>query len=151
MGYHVPGDESPFLKRILVPFWVVRIFVMGIDVIAYGLVIGVLGAYQNNTGNLQDKVNGQLEDDDNFQDLKSKYNVKSTINAAIAVLSVILVLILICLALDFVCIFKRSRRTLTPKFFLIVNIVQTTFWTAMFILSFFGAYTSFAHVLSIIP
>ncbi|KAJ4419804.1 hypothetical protein N0V82_004739 [Gnomoniopsis sp. IMI 355080] len=151
MGYHVPGDESPFLKRILIPFWVVRIFIMGIDIIAYGLVIGVLGAYQNNDGNLQTNVNGQLEDNDSFQDFKSKYNVKSTINAAIAVLSVILVLILLCLVLDFVCIFKRSRRTLTPKFFLIVNVVQTTFWTVMFVLSFFGAYTTFAHVLSIIP
>lgn len=151
MGYHVPGDESPFLKRILVPFWVVRIFIMGIDVIAYGLVIGVLGAYQNNDGNVQSNIDAQLEDNESFQDFKNKYNVKSTINAAIAVLSIILVLILLCLVLDFVCIFKRSRRTLTPKFFLVVNVVQTTFWTVMFVLSFFGAYTSFAHVLSIIP
>lgn len=151
MGHHVPGDESPFLKRILIPFWVIRIFVMGIDVIAYGLVIGVLAAYQNNDGNVQVEVNGQLENDSSFQDFKDQYNLKSTINTAIAILSVILVIILICLILDFVCIFKRSRRSLTPKFFLIVNVIQTTFWTVMFVLSFFGAYTSFAHVLSIIP
>lgn len=151
MGYHVPGDESPFLKRVLIPFWCVRIFVMGIDVIAYGLVIGILGAYQNNNGNLQDKINGDLENNDDWEDFKSKYNVKSTINAAIAVLSVILVLMLVCLSLDFVCIFKRAKRSLTPKFFLIVNVIQTTFWTILFIMSFFGAYTSFAHVLSVIP
>lgn len=151
MSHHVPGDESPFLKRVLVPFWVVRILIMGIDIIAYGLVIGVLAAYQNNDGNVQVKVNGHLENNDDFQDFKNKYNLKSTINTAIAVLSVVLVIIIVCLILDIVCIFKRSKRSLTPKFFLIVNVVQTTFWTIMFIMSFFGAYTSFAHVLSVIP
>lgn len=134
MGHHVPGDESPFLKRVLIPFWVVRILIMVIEIGIYGLAIGVLGAWENNksVGNYQG------------------YNLKASVHTAIAVIAVFLAIILICLLLDVVCIIKRARRTLTPRFFLIVNVVQTTWWTIGFVASFFGAFSAFSMIVSII-
>ena len=105
---------SPFLKRVLIPFWVVRILIMVVDLGLYGLAIGVVAAYKDD-----------IDDDVG--------NTGST-SAALAILVVIELLILTCLVLDIVCIVKRARRTLSPRFFLIVNVIQTLFWTIMFIM-----------------
>ncbi|KAK1765481.1 hypothetical protein QBC33DRAFT_560846 [Phialemonium atrogriseum] len=105
---------SPFLKRVLIPFWVVRILIMVVDLGLYGLSIGVVAAYKDD---IDDEVG----------------NTGST-SAALAILVVIELLILTCLVLDIVCIVKRARRTLSPRFFLIVNVIQTLFWTIMFIM-----------------
>lgn len=119
-AHYVVGDSmSPFMKRVMIPFWVVRILFMVIDIIAYGLAIGVLAAYAN-------------YDDDEF------YNYDESFKAALAIAVVIVLLILVCLALDIVCIVKRARRTLSPRFFLITNVIQTLFWTIMFILTMIG-------------
>ncbi|KAM7211041.1 hypothetical protein V8F06_013563 [Rhypophila decipiens] len=119
---YVIGDSSPFLKRVLIPFWVIRIIIMLAEIGIYGLFIGVIGSYSG--------FDGRLESD---------YNLNKAKGTVIAILAVIMVLILICLILDIVCIVKRSRRTLSPKFFLIVNVLQTTLWLIFFILSAVGA------------
>lgn len=118
----VVGD-SPFLKRVLVPFWVVRIAVMVLDIGLYGLFIGVTAAYS----------------DDIDSDYGAETGSEKTSAELIAVTAVIMIFIIACLALDIVCIVKRARRTLSPKFFLIVNVVQTTLWTVLFVLSLIGA------------
>lgn len=134
MGHHVPGDESPFLKRVLIPLWVVRIIIMVVDVGTLGLYIGALVAWENSN-----------PDDDH-----RGYRSKTYVNVAIAMVSVILVIILVCLVLDIVCIIKRSRRTLTPRFFLIVNVIQTTSWTIKFVMAFIGLFSILSIILSLI-
>ncbi|OIW22499.1 hypothetical protein CONLIGDRAFT_219449 [Coniochaeta ligniaria NRRL 30616] len=130
MSKHQVIGDSPFLKRVLIPFWVVRILVMVVDIAAYGLVIGTIAAYKD--------------------DLDDEFDGSQTTTTIIAILAVVMILILACLALDIVCIVKRARRTLSPKFFLIVNVVQTLLWTVMFILSMMGARSGLSIILGIV-
>jgi len=124
--------ESPFMKRVLIPFWVVRILVMLIDVAAYAILIGVATRYRSDIEIALDESNG------------------TSFKTAIAVLSVILAIITICLILDIVCIIQRGRRALSPPFFLVVNVIQTTIWTVLFILSMIGSRTLLTLAISVI-
>lgn len=127
---HVVGD-SPFLKRVLIPFWVIRIIVMLIYAAAYVAALAAIGAFS-------DEINDALEDE-GLQ--------RSSLGAVIAVMAVVLVIVLICLILDIVCIIKRSRRTLTPRFFLITNVIQTGVWVVLMGLSLAGAGASAANII----
>jgi hypothetical protein len=125
MSKHQVVGDSPFLKRVLIPFWVVRILIMVIDIAIYGLAIGAIAAYKNEID----------------KELSETYGTNAATSTVIAILVVVMLLIMACLALDIVCIVKRARRTLSPRFFLIVNVVQTLVWTIMFVLSMLGART----------
>lgn len=115
------AGESPFQKRFLIPFWIVRIILLLIFIAIYALVVIALSVVSKNDKNRLKEL-GALGD----------------VNAAIAVAVVLMVLCAICLALDITCIVKRSRYTLTPRFFLIINVIQTTFWIIVAILTFIG-------------
>ena len=119
---YVVGDSSPFLKRVLIPFWVIRILVMLIQIALYGLVIAGLGVFKKDA-----------------ERLGAEYNTSLDYNAVLAVSCVMMAIILLCLILDIVCIVKRARRTLSPPFFLGVNITQSFFYLINFILSMIGA------------
>lgn len=134
MSKHQVIGDSPFLKRVLIPFWVIRILVMVVDIGIYGLAIGTIATYKNDI-------------DDELYD--AGYGSQTT-TTLIAILAVVMILIIACLALDIVCIVKRARRTLSPKFFLIVNVAQTIIWTIMFVLSMLGARAGLAIVLGVI-
>jgi hypothetical protein len=120
---YVVGDSSPFLKRVLIPFWVVRVIVMLIQIGLYGLVIAGLGVFK-----------------DDVQKLWDEYNTSLNYDAVLAVSCIIVVIILLCLILDIVCIIMRARRTLSPPFFLGVNITQSVFYVVNFILSLVNAH-----------
>lgn len=119
---YVIGDSSPFLKRVLIPFWVIRILVMIVQIGLYALVVAGLGVYK-----------------DDLQRLYDQYNTKLNYNAVLATSCIIMAIILLCLILDIVCIVKRARRTLSPPFFLGVNITQSLFYVINFILTMIGA------------
>lgn len=127
---HVVGD-SPFLKRVLIPFWVIRIIIMLIYAAVY---VAALAAY----GAFSDEINDALEDE-GLQ--------RSSMGAVIAVMAVVLAIVLVCLILDIVCIIKRSRRTLSPRFFLITNVIQTGVWVVLMGLSLAGAGASAANII----
>jgi len=101
-----PVDDSPFLKRVLIPFWIIRIIILHLDVLGCALLIAV---FANPSYHFSD------------------YNVAA--GTALAILAVELAIVSILLLLDIACIVKRSRHTLTPAFFLGVNIGQTVIWT----------------------
>jgi len=131
---YIIGDSSPFLKRVLVPFWVVRIIVMVCAIGVYAFLLwGVSRISEYDFG-------GEFE---------SEYvgRAKSTI---LAIFSIIMILILICLILDIVSIVKRSRRTLSPRYFLISNVIQTVVWLILFILSMIGNPTGLAVAIMVI-
>jgi hypothetical protein len=120
---YVVGDSSPFLKRVLIPFWIIRIIIMIVQIGLYGLVIAGLGVFK-----------------DDIHRLEAEYNTSLNYNAVLAVSCIIMAIILLCLILDIVCIVKRARRTLSPPFFLGVNITQSIFYIVNFILSMVGAH-----------
>lgn len=119
------AGESPFLKRVLIPFWVIRDLIMVLEIGLYVLAIGVIAANKN----------------DIDTKLRKSYNTTYSASTVLAILVVVMLIILLCLILDIVCIIKRARRTLTPRFFLIISVIQTVFWTVMFVLNMIGART----------
>lgn len=118
---YIRKESSPFLKRVLIPFWVIRMLVMVIGLAIFGIQFGVFIAYT-----------------DELEDYERRYNTKLPLTRAKALLGVIVVMLFINLVLEIVCIVKRSRRTLSPKFFLIINVVQTTFVLIAFIMVMTG-------------
>lgn len=119
---YIVGDSSPFLKRVLIPFWVIRILIMLIQIGLYGVLIAGLGVFKEDVQRLWDE-----------------YHTNLNYDGILAVAAVIMVITMICLILDLVCIVKRARRTLSPPFFLGVNITQSIFYTVNFILGMVGA------------
>ncbi|KAK3391406.1 hypothetical protein B0T20DRAFT_78471 [Sordaria brevicollis] len=126
---YVVGDSSPFLKRVLIPFWAVRIVIMVLELGGCGLLMAAIGLKKN--------------------DLDNDFGGKA-VNTLIAIVAVDMALVFLCLVLDFVCIIKRSRRTLSPKFFFISNLIQTTIWVVFFILAMIGASSTVTIVLGIV-
>ncbi|KAH6615876.1 hypothetical protein B0J18DRAFT_291429 [Chaetomium sp. MPI-SDFR-AT-0129] len=126
---YIIGDSSPFLKRVLIPFWVVRIIIMLIQIGLYAIVVTGLSVFRDDVGRLYDE-----------------YHTSLTYDGVLAVSCVIMGIILFCLLLDIVCIIMRARRTLTPPFFLGVNIVQNAFYIANFILTMIGARNGVASI-----
>ncbi|KAL7905226.1 hypothetical protein GGI35DRAFT_483722 [Trichoderma velutinum] len=121
---HAPVGNSPFLKRVLVPFWVIRILIMVVEVAIYAFGIGIIAS---NKEKIDQRIfTGSL--------------------ASFAVMEGILVL---CLLLDIVCIIKRARRTLSPRFFFATNLVQTTIFVVLFVLSILGGQTVVSLILNI--
>jgi len=123
---YIIGESSPFLKRVLIPFWVLRIIILIVEVGIYSLLVVALIAKKD-----------EIKDD-----LKEEYNTSLGWSAALAIALICVLIFLVCLILDIVCIIKRARRTLSPPFFLGVNIGQTVFFTINFILSLVGARSS---------
>ncbi|KAI8169507.1 hypothetical protein K4K49_003838 [Colletotrichum sp. SAR 10_70] len=133
------GDGSPFLKRIVIPFYIIRIAVMLLQIVLYGITIGYASS--------------------NRSELNDIGGTTKTASWVIAILVVVMIIIIGCLLLDLVCIIKRSRRTLTPRFFLICNwfvpsipargcggiltfalgSIQTAVWTILFALTVAGS------------
>jgi len=118
---YVVGDSSPFLKRVLIPFWVVRILIMLVQIALYVLVITGLSVFKDDIERLYDEYHTTLQYD-----------------AVLAVSCVIMAIVLLCLILDIVCIIMRAKRRLTPKFFLSVNIIQSVFYVVNFALTMAG-------------
>ncbi|KAE9573527.1 hypothetical protein CGCF415_v002799 [Colletotrichum fructicola] len=113
------GDGSPFLKRIVIPFYIIRIAVMLLQIVLYGITIGYASS--------------------NRSELNDIGGTTKTASWVIAILVVVMMIIIGCLLLDLICIIKRSRRTLTPRFFLICNCIQTAVWTILFALTVAGS------------
>ncbi|KAK0712754.1 hypothetical protein B0T26DRAFT_629021, partial [Lasiosphaeria miniovina] len=129
------GEPSPFMKRVLVPFWVARILLMLFEIGVYALSIGVVAHYRENLSSYE-------------RAHPDEYNVN--VARVIAIASVILVIILACLVLDIVCIVMRARRTLSPRLFLIINVAQSTVWVVLFILSMVGSPGPLALLLNVV-
>ncbi|KAK2000823.1 hypothetical protein LX36DRAFT_397583 [Colletotrichum falcatum] len=127
---YIVGDSSPFLKRVLIPFWVIRILVMVLEIIVYAVAV----AFSSSNKDELNDIGGS----------------NSTASTLIAILVVILVIIACCLILDIICIVKRSRRTLSPRFFLISNVIQTTVWLILFILTIIGGRSALGFIIAIV-
>jgi hypothetical protein len=115
---HVPGD-TPFQKRVLIPFWVIRILFIVIAIIVYIVVLAALGSIKGSVGG----------------------DTGIAVGTAIGIAVVVLLILIALLVVDIVCIVKFHKCTLTTKYFLICNVVQTTVMLILFILSLVGSRT----------
>ncbi|KAK7541679.1 hypothetical protein IWX49DRAFT_592416 [Phyllosticta citricarpa] len=123
-------EASPWLRRVLIPFWIIRVCLMLLITASFAIGIAVIA---------KDNSDSDDEDDDNTEtnynnDRRDKIGAKQ-----IAVVAIFFVLVLICLILDIVSIVKFARRNLRPKTFLIFNTIQTTFWAAILVIDIVGS------------
>lgn len=132
--HHVPGDESPFLKRIFIPFYFIRILLYLVHMATYGILLG--GLIYIEEGKDETKLKTQLGN--------------TAIGVAIACVAVSFVFAVACLSVDISCIVKRHRRTLTPRYFLIANVLQTFFWGGTSILSLVVVHSIGSIILDVI-
>jgi hypothetical protein len=132
-GPYIRKESSPFLKRVLIPFWVLRLLVLVIGLGIYAFTLAVIITYT-----------------DDLEDYERRYNTTLAIGPAKALLGIILALLLICFGLEITCIVKRGRRTLSPKFFLIVNVVQTISVLVLFILAMVGTPAAGGVIVSVV-
>ncbi|ROT35244.1 hypothetical protein SODALDRAFT_320625 [Sodiomyces alkalinus F11] len=130
---YVYGVSSPFKKRYLLPFWVIRVATMLGNFIVYAFALGFIGQNRSEIDRVSDEFNTLLD-----------------VDGIIAVIAVSFVLITLTLGIDVVTIVQRCRRTLTPKFFVIANSAQTAAWVVLLVLSLFGANTGSMIVLGAI-
>ncbi|KAK5661595.1 hypothetical protein OQA88_9694 [Cercophora sp. LCS_1] len=121
---YIRHESSPFQKRILIPFWILRGLVLIVGTFIYSLVLASFIAF-----------NDQLEE------FEREENVSLNLPAARAVAGVIVALFGLACILEIVCFIKRGRRTLSPLFFLLVNILDSAFMIFIFILTFYGERT----------
>ncbi|KAK0612104.1 hypothetical protein B0T14DRAFT_440594 [Immersiella caudata] len=126
----VRRESSPFLKRVLIPFWILRVLILLIGIAFYALTLAALIVFEDDILNHND-----------IRKLESEYDTKLALGTLKAVTGVIMGIQLICLILELTCIVKRCRRTLSPGFFLGTNVVQSTFVIVNFALSMVGART----------
>ncbi|KAJ9643027.1 hypothetical protein H2201_006423 [Coniosporium apollinis] len=106
------NKNDVWLKRVLVPFWTFRLFFM---VILFGLQAWAIAV----TAQKQDMLNGDAE-----------------------LMLVWFVLITICLLLDITAIIMFARHNLSPRTFLVFNVIQTTIVLVWFILDIITAVRS---------
>jgi hypothetical protein len=127
----VRRQSSPFLKRVLVPFWILRVLILLIGIALYALTLAALIVFSDDILN-----------HDDIRKFEREYDTRLALSTAKALVGVIMGIQLICLILELACIVKRCRRTLSPGFFLGTNIVQSTFVIVNFALSMVGARTA---------
>ncbi|KAK8219138.1 hypothetical protein IWZ01DRAFT_538664 [Phyllosticta capitalensis] len=126
-------DTSPWLKRVLIPFWVIRIILMVLIAISFGVGLAVIAVNAKNDDD---------NDDDNSDGTQTNYDDTSTVRirgGQIATIVVFFVLVLVCLTLDIIAVVKHARHNLRPKTFLIFNAVQTLFWAAVLVIDIVSA------------
>ncbi|KAF2262739.1 hypothetical protein CC78DRAFT_582329 [Lojkania enalia] len=92
-------------KRILVPLWVIRILLMLLVIVIYALALGVVA-----------------RDNDEYT------------KPAIGVVVIFMLMIVAVLLMDVLAIVLFLRDALKPKTFLILNVVQTSFWAGVLLL-----------------
>ncbi|CEF74451.1 unnamed protein product [Fusarium graminearum] len=134
---YIVGESSPFLKRVLVPLWCIRVLVMLANIASLVLVLVVAIPQMERQ---QQPVDKQLIEQGFVVDYQALM-----INTI-----VVLILILPCIVFDIICIIKRSRRNLSPVFFLVANVIQFTIWTILFALSMRGGGSSSSIALGIV-
>ncbi|KAF1991319.1 hypothetical protein K402DRAFT_122938 [Aulographum hederae CBS 113979] len=125
MGAKLP---SPFQKRVLIPFWVLRMLFSLALIGIYATAVGFVAYYNDNNDN-----------DSYIDNSRPSSSVEKT---AVAVVAVLLAFMVISLIFDIVEIILFARRRLTPVVFLVLNVLQTAIWLVFFCLAVAGAATT---------
>jgi hypothetical protein len=127
--------RTPWLKRVLIPFWVVRFILLAFlfATLIYEIVRFNATLSQNDavvTGGLHPP--GLMYVNPCLVHTKFSHICNSTAYVLVGLFSV-------CLLLDSAAIFLFVLGTLRPWIFLIFNIIQTGIWVTLFVLELLGA------------
>ncbi|KAK8185553.1 hypothetical protein BC567DRAFT_188199 [Phyllosticta citribraziliensis] len=106
-------EASPWLRRVLIPFWIIRVVFMLLIAASFGIGIA--------------------------RKIDTVEIIFIGADSLGSIVAIFFVLVLVCLILDIVSIVKFARRNLRPKTFLIFNTIQTTFWAAILVIDIVGS------------
>ncbi|KAF2758443.1 hypothetical protein EJ05DRAFT_485571 [Pseudovirgaria hyperparasitica] len=109
-------DGTPWMKRILLPLWAVRMVITGILIVVTIIALSVSARElsQNDDGYIGDDINGN----------GVYVNWKVALGVSVAFFLIMLIVFL----LDILSVIKFLRHSLTPKWLVVVNSIQTTIW-----------------------
>jgi len=127
--------ETPWLKRVLIPFWVIRFILMAflLATLIYATELVDEALYQNGVETTEGPdPSGLMYANSGPLHIK----ISHICNSAVYVL---IVLLGVCFLLDITAILLFVFNTLRPLIFLVLNIIQTGIWVALFILNLLGA------------
>ncbi|EKG10271.1 Cys/Met metabolism pyridoxal phosphate-dependent enzyme [Macrophomina phaseolina MS6] len=112
------SDTSPWKKRVLLPFWILRDLLTLLIIATYAVILATINA---------DAVD-------------TPYNNSNDggIKAAKAIVGVYMGIFAVSFLLDVYSMIQAARHNLSPRTFLIINVLQTTWWTVIIILIFIG-------------
>lgn len=111
----IQKDNTSWKKRILIPFWVVRILFLLLLIGLYAIALAALGVYSHRNS-----------DDDVVQSSAWKLGI------GLAVF--FMVLLILCVVLDIISIILFMRHSLKPKVMLVFNVIQSAIWLFVIIL-----------------
>lgn len=131
--------HSPWRKSVLIPFWTVQLFFMLVFIALLGLALGVLVTYDSND---EDWDNSRF---DNIPDPEHVLHEAKNIFVPVWI-----ALCVICLILTITEIILLARHKLRPLAFLIMNVIKTAIWTALFVLDIISAVTAGGRTTSIV-
>lgn len=120
---HVYGDSSPFKKRFLIPFLLIRWGAMAGNYIYHGLAIVILARRKDDIDVVRDGFN---------------FNDSIGNGGMIALVSLGFVILTVLGASDLFLVFQRARKMLSPKLFMIASAVQTVLALALIIVAVAG-------------
>ncbi|KAF2433952.1 hypothetical protein EJ08DRAFT_19356 [Tothia fuscella] len=108
-------NKTRWMKRVLIPFWVIRCLLMVLLLVVYIAAIVIIARNR-----------------DSFDDADIG-------KGSIAAVAVLVVLLALCLSLDIASMVMFGRHNLRPKTFLIFQIVETTIWLVILVISIVGS------------
>jgi hypothetical protein len=112
---------------MLIPCWCIQIFFMILFIALLGLALGVLNSWE---------VDNDQDGDDNAKLTEHIAHVTTRVFVPIWI-----TLSVVCLVLTTTEIILLARHKLKPLAFLIINIIKSAVWTALFILDIYSAVT----------
>jgi hypothetical protein len=127
--------RTPWLKRVLIPFWVVRFILLAflLATLIYEIVRFNAALSQNDV-----VVSGSPHPPGLMYVSSGLVHTKIS-HICNSIAYVLVALLSVCLLLDTAAIFLFVLGTLRPLIFLIFNIIQTGIWVTLFVLELVGA------------
>jgi hypothetical protein len=131
----MPKHPTIWRKTILIPLWTIRIILILFIITAYGIVLRTIHT-KNNHSSFGDKhmnvTEGYILTHSPPTYMLNSGKTNNPRRAQIVFL--ILLLIIFLLDILIITLFSLPSLTLTPTTFLVINAIQTAFWTAVLIL-----------------
>jgi len=154
----VSSSTSPWLKRVLIPFWTIRVLLTLILLALYGLALASTSILEQDYDSNKDAYSSYLSVSHRRRQITSSTSEESFLDndpdfgVLFAVLGAFLGVTAIVLILDVTAVILFYNQKPQPKTFLILNCVQTTLCAVLFALSAagLGSEGAFIFILTII-
>ncbi|MCJ1407112.1 hypothetical protein MMC19_001182 [Ptychographa xylographoides] len=136
------GNGRPWHKRVLIPFWVLQIILIGIQIAGAAIALywntstsSTTFTTYNNGDNTTVYTSGNINSGYTTTTNGSSYVINSNNTTAIAIYAVILAIACIALLLSIAEIILFARHHLTPTKYFVFNLLKFLWWTSLLIIA----------------